>query len=155
MASKLPIVKQIAWLSILPQVLFMIVIGFIYFVFSPEQFTLKAAITYVAILFLLRTLIPPKHRKGVRLFKRKKFEEAIPCFQASYHFFSKHKWIDKYRYLTLLSSSRISYTEMALLNEAFCLTQIEKKKEATEKYEDVLKEFPESEIAQSALKLLK
>ncbi|MDC7223261.1 MAG: hypothetical protein PQJ60_05925 [Spirochaetales bacterium] len=99
--------------------------------------------------------ISSKHRKGIRLFKQKRFEEAIPYFQESYSYFMKNKWLDKYRYITMLSSSRISYTEMALLNEAFCLCQLEKKAEAIEKYEMVLHFFPESEMAASALKMLR
>ncbi len=155
MSSKLPIVKQIAWLSILPQLLVVIVIGVVCYKINQENYIIITGIIYLILSFSLRTIIPSNHRKGMRLFKQKKFEEAIPHFIASYNFFKKYHWLDKYRYLTLLSSSQISYTEMALLNEAFCLSQIENKNEAIKKYEDVLLEFPNSEIAKSALKLLK
>jgi tetratricopeptide (TPR) repeat protein len=155
MASNVPIVRQIAWLSVLVQTLLIISLAFLYRFIFPESYFLLAIATFLVIFFLLRTLVPAQHRKGVRLFKQKKFEEAIPCFRASYEFFSKRRWIDKYRFITLLSSSRISYLEMALLNEAFCISQLEKKAEAIEKYENVLKEFPDSEMAISALKLLK
>lgn len=155
MESKLPIVKQMAWLSILPQMMVLIIIALIQYQIDQEKFILYTGITYLAILFFLRFVIPSKHRKGIRLFKQRKFKKAIPYFQQSYKFFKKNNWIDKYRYLTLLSSSRISYTELALLNEAFCLLQIGEKEEAIRKYEDVLEEFPDSQIAKSALKLLR
>ena len=45
--------------------------------------------------------------------------EAINEFQKSYDFFEKNQWVDKYRYLTLLTASKSSYREMALNNIAF------------------------------------
>ena len=39
-------------------------------------------------------------------------------------FFKRYNWIDKYRFVVLLSLSRISYTEMALANIAFCHGQL-------------------------------
>lgn len=155
MASKLPIVKQVAWLSIFPQITLVgIVFGACYYI-SPEYFHILGFLIYIIIIYLLRALIPSKHRKGVKLVKQKKYAEAIPYFQKSFLFFSKNKWLDKFRFITMISSSRISYTEMALLNEAFCLTQLEKKDEAIEKYEKILESYPDSEMAIAALKMLK
>ena len=88
------------------------------------------------------------------LFKRKSFQDAIHEFQKSYEFFKKYKWIDTYRSIILLSPSRISYTEMALLNIAFCYGQTGEGQKSREYYERILQEFPESEMARSALNML-
>ena len=155
MASRLPVVKQVAWLSLIPQIILLVIIFSVCHRYFPETYYLIGFSVYFVLLYLLRTLIPSKHRKGVKLFRKKRYEEAIPCFQESYSFFSRNQWLDKYRFITMLSSSRISYVEMALLNEAFCLSQLERKAEAIEKYETVLQRFPDSEMAISALKMLK
>jgi TolA-binding protein len=43
---------------------------------------------------------------------------------------------------------------MALVNKAFCLTQIGRKEEAIKIYKQVLEEFPDSEMAKTSLKML-
>ena len=80
--------------------------------------------------------------------------KAIEEFKKSYNFFCRHTWIDKYRCITLLSSRRSSYTEMALLNIAFCYTQSKNAKLSKEYYQKVLEFFPESEMAKSALNMI-
>ncbi len=87
--------------------------------------------------------------------KKKKYAEALPLFGKSYSFFKKHWILDKHRWLFLLSQSTISYKEMALLNEAFCLGQLGRKEEAIKAYELVQQEYPESQMAEAALKMLK
>ena len=72
----------------------------------------------------------------------------------SYGFFNKKQWIDKYRFIILLSASRISYKEMALLNIAFCYGQLGDGKRSREFYEKTLTEFPDSEMAKTALNML-
>jgi tetratricopeptide (TPR) repeat protein len=114
---------------------------------------MAGAIIYLTISFLVRFGVPSHHRKGIALFKKGSFMEAIPFFEKSYVFFKKNEWIDKYRYITLLSSSRISYTEMALLNIAFCYGQSGNGKESKDYYEKVLSEFPNSEIAKASLRM--
>lgn len=57
--------------------------------------------------------------------------------------------------MTLLSSSKISYREMALLNEAFCFSQINEGDAAQSRYEQALRMFPNSGIAEAALNMLR
>ena len=54
----------------------------------------------------------------------------------------------------MLSSSRISYREMGLLNAAFCFGQSGQRERAIEEYRRVLVEFPGSKMAEAALRLL-
>lgn len=86
--------------------------------------------------------------------RQKQFEAAITCFENSYEFFCNKPWIDDYRSLVLVSPSRVSYREMALLNIAFCLGQLGRQAEAKEYYKRTLEEFPGSQIAHAGLTLL-
>ncbi len=155
MASNQPIIKQIAWLSILPQLIVMITIFVICKLSGTSDPIFSGAILYLIILITLRIVVPRNHRRGISLFKKKEFAAAKDEFIKSYEFFRKNSWIDKYRYLTLLSSSRISYREMALLNTAYCYGQIGEGHKSKEYYEKTLSEFPGSEIAIASLNMIK
>lgn len=156
MWSEKPIVRQIAWLSMLPQffVMGVLVVIFTLFLKSFYLALCLAMIVYLVISFSLWRGVPRYHRKGILLYKQGNYAQAIEEYKKSYVFFSKHPWIDKYRYLTLLSASKISYTEMALLNIAFCYTQIKNAKSAKEYYQKALERFPNSEMAKISLNMI-
>src|SRR6476469_6261024 len=124
MASKTSLLRQTDWNSIFPQLAVMGLLIFFYYLGDASDPILYGALTYLAISFFMRTFIPKDHRKGMALLKEKRYADAIPFFKKSYGFFTESLWIDKYRYLTLFSSSRISYREMALNNIAFCYSQM-------------------------------
>lgn len=154
MSSKAPTVRQFAWISIIPQLLIMGLIMLIWYQFNKADFVLYGAITYLIISQLLRRLIAREHRKGMAKVKMEDYENAILHFKNSYEFFQENDWIDKYRFLTLLSSGKMSYKEMALNNLAFCYGQIGNGKLSKEYYERTLDEFPESGMAKAGLRLL-
>ena len=120
MSSKTPTIKQISWISIILQLMTMGIIMLLWHLINPEKAMLYGVLTYLAISLSLRNLIPRDHRNGMKKVKNENFKDAIFDFNKSYEFFDKNKWVDKYRFLTLLSSSRISYKEMALNNISFC-----------------------------------
>jgi tetratricopeptide (TPR) repeat protein len=153
MASKKPIVKQVALLSFFPQLALLMGMIFVARWMGFKIFIIPGALMYLAISLPLRFGVPHHHRKGISLFKKGLFEEAIPFFEKSYSFFKRNSWIDKYRYIVLLSSSQISYTEMALLNIAFCYGQSGDGKKSKTYYEKALAEFPDSEIAETSLQM--
>ncbi len=154
MSSKIPTVRQIAWISIIPQLIVMGLIMLVWYQFEKSNFVLYGAITYLLISQVLRRTISREHRKGMVKVKQEQFDLAIPYFKRSYEFFKENDWIDKYRFLTLLSSGKMSYKEMALNNIAFCYGQIGNGNLSKEYYERTLKEFPESGIAKTGLRLL-
>ncbi len=156
MASGKPIVRQIAWISIIPQLLFMAILYVIYSIFIESIFLALyfTCITYLFISLILKLSMQRNQRKGIVLSKAGKYEQAIEEFQKSYAFFSKHNWIDKYRFITLLSSSKVSYREMALLNIAFCYSQIKDGKNSKTYYLKTIEQFPNSEIAHASLKMI-
>lgn len=112
------------------------------------------ALTYLFISFSLRYSIPHHHRKGMNHVRNQKFNEAISEFENSYAYFSKNEWIDKYRFITVLNSNKMSYKEMALNNIAFCYGQIGDGAKAKEWYQKALNEFPESGLAKAGLNML-
>ena len=154
MSSTVPTVRQTNWISIVPHLVIMAIIILIWYQFNQEKAFLFGSMTYLIISFSLRNLIPRDHRKGIKKNNAEKFKDAIPDFEKSYAFFKKNEWIDKYRFITLLSSSKMSYREMALANIGFCYSQIGDGIKSKEYYERTLKEFPESGLAKSALKMI-
>lgn len=154
MSSNISVVRQIAWLALIPQFLFALVLIFFYHQLRFPDPPFYGLVTYLILSFGLRTFIPHSHNKGMKYVKKDKFAEAIPCFEKSYNFFTENSWIDKYRFMTLLSSSAMSYREMSLTNIALSYAQLGDSFRAREYYEKTLHEFPKSEIAKSGLSLL-
>ena len=154
MNSRVPTVKQTNWISLIPHFIIMGILIFIWYQFNPEKALLLGAMTYLIISFLLRNLISRDHRKGIKKNNKGRFKDAISDFEKSFHFYKKYEWIDKYRFITLLSSSKFSYREMALGNIGFCYAQIGNGKKSKEYYEKTLEEFPESVLAKSALNMI-
>lgn len=133
------------------------VIGLImllWYPFEKSNFMLYGAITYLVISQILRRTISKEHRRGMANIQRQQFEEAIANFERSYAFFQQNNWIDQYRFVTLLSSGRMSYKEMALNNIAFCYGQLGNGLLSKEYYQKTLDEFPESEMAKVGLRFL-
>ncbi len=154
MSSRLPIVRQIAWLSVLPQLLLIALIMGLLYLAGVQQPFFVGALTYLTLALVLRGSIARTHRRGVSRFKRRQFEEAIRYFEDSYDFFTRHPWIDEWRFLTILSSSQIGYREMALLNIAFCHTQLGDGRKAKEFYQRTLDEYPDSKMARTSLRMI-
>jgi hypothetical protein len=155
LASSLPIVRQIAWLSLLPQLVVMAaaMVAAACALRFDNPF-LAAAVPYFLLSLTLSRVIPRHHRAGMNLFKQERFAEAIPKFQESHAFFVKHQWLDRWRAIVLLSAGRITYREMALLNVAFCLGQIGQRTQSLAAYKRTLAEFPDSKMAQTAIRML-
>ena len=154
MSSNPPVVQQVAWISLIPQIAFILILISIYNHLGYSNSEIYGAFTYLFLSTALRYFIPKNHRIGLSLTRSKQFEKAIPEYEKSYEFFSKNDWIDKYRFLTLMSSSKMNYKEMALCNIAFCYSQLGNGAKSIEYYQKTVEEFPENQIAQSALKML-
>ncbi len=153
MPSVKPIIRKIAWISLFPQLTVMGILMFAFSLFirpiSIDVFL--GAVTYLLFSIVLERGIAHNHRKGISLSKVGNYAQAIEEFKKSYDLFCRHSWINKYRYITLLSSSRYSYTEMALVNLAFCYVQSGNIELAKQYYQKTLKLFPDNEMAKIAL----
>lgn len=151
MASGPPVIRLMAWVSVISQMAVMLALVTLasWLQFSPYL----GIVVYLGLSIGLRSLLTRDHRRGMFLVRRGQYAEAISLFEQSYRFFSRFVWLDRWRYLLLLSSNRMSYREMALVNMAFCYTQIGEGKQAQVLYQRALDEFG-SAIAQVALKMM-
>jgi len=153
--ANVPTVRSIAWVSIIPQTIIYLLIRYFFHLLLPDiDPFFGATIIYILLILILRNFVAKKHRAGIKLFKQEKFEAAIPLFEESVAYFTKNKWIDTYRYVTIMSSSKMSYREMGLCNIAFCYSQIKKGEKAKEYYNLVLREYPENGLAIAALRMM-
>lgn len=149
------VVRKTAWTFIVPQLILLLLLTlFFWKVFVPTSWGVAGA--YAAVIYLLysfgsKSVVLRYHREGMHLAKLQAFREAIDKFKRSYGFLEKHTWLDKYRFITMLDSSALSYREMALCNIAYAHVQLEDPVSALEYYQRALEEFPESEMAQSGI----
>lgn len=153
MASNIPIVRQIAWIPVFTQILLLGFFIYIYYLLDVEFPFVFGPLTYLIFSCGLRNLITRSHQKGMKLVKQGNFIDAIPYFEKSVNYFSENIWVDKYRFLTMFSSSKMSYREMGLCNIAFCHSQTDNGLKAKEFYQLVLKDYPENILATAALNL--
>ena len=123
MSSEVPVVKKIAWAYTVPQLILLFLLTlFFWKAFLPSSLSMAAvysAVVYLLYSFGSKSLLLRAHREGIYLSKLQAFREAIDQFQRSYGFLEKHSWLDKYRFITMLDSSALSYREMALVNIAY------------------------------------
>ncbi|HEV2829857.1 MAG TPA: tetratricopeptide repeat protein [Pyrinomonadaceae bacterium] len=119
----------------------------------------RRASVYGAAIYLIysfgsRALLLKNHRRGIYLTKLDSYQDAINEFRLSYEFLSRYSWLDKYRFITMLASSAVSYREMALCNIGYSYARLNEMSAALQSYRRALQEFPESEIAKAALNIL-
>ena len=99
----------------------LILIGIWWFIFrSTHKAILAGCLSYLLLAWCLRFIFQKYHRNGMKFIKAKCFSDAAAAFQQSHDFFEKHPYIDKYRFITMFSSSAIPYQQMALNNLGIC-----------------------------------
>lgn len=141
-------------MSLVPQLALFFLLAFVALALGSDHPVIPAAAVFLLLSYGSRAALARHHRKGMKQFKQERFADAIPEFQRSYEFFREHEWLDRWRALTLFSASRISYREMALLNQAFCLGQLGEREPALAMYRRTLAEFPDSQMALMTLRML-
>lgn len=77
-------------------------------------------------------------RQGIKQLKKRNYNAAIGCFQKNLRHFERYPFLDKYRYLLLISASEISCKEMALKNIVACYYFLNDKEKATFYYESLI-----------------
>lgn len=154
MDKGIPTIRSIAWFSLIPQMLVAGLIIYTYYLFNLSNAILLGSLTYLIISYSLRTYVMSDFSKGMQLCKAHQFKKAIPYFEKIIDFLKDKKWLDKYRYILLLSSSKMSYREMSLCNIAFCYSQIGEAQQAKKYYENIAHEFPDNTVAFAALKMI-
>ena len=151
MSSNVPTVQSISWPSFLT--VFAIVIAFLfgYEYIAKTDDIFNGVMIFCVIALVLRITIPRGHRKGMNALKQNDFESANAYFKDSVDYFTRNRWVDKYRVITVLSSSKMCFREMGLCNIAFCYSQTGQAEKAKVLYEEILEEYPDNGIAYYAL----
>jgi len=152
--QKIPVVRQTNWIAVIPQLIFMALLIFVYYLLKMNEPVIWGCTTYLILSFGSRKIITKNHNQGMQLSKEQKFTDAIKYYEKSAEFFKKNNWIDKYRFITLFSASKMSYREMDLNNIAFCYSQIGNGTKAKEYYEKTLTEFPNNILAKTAINMI-
>ncbi|MCC7026527.1 MAG: DUF4375 domain-containing protein [Saprospiraceae bacterium] len=137
-----PNIKEISWQSVVRQLFIMGLMIMIYYLTGCSKPFIYGCATYTLLSFILRTVVPRSHNKGVRLIKKEKYDDAIQCFQMSINFFNKNKLLDKFGFIFLLNSSTMTYEEMGVCNIIYCLCQSGERTRGAEMYRQLIKDLP-------------
>jgi tetratricopeptide (TPR) repeat protein len=155
---EIPVVRRTNWLLTIPN---FIVLGLCilacYLLLSARIgiFSISLGATlYLIYSFGSRALLTRDHQRGVRLVKQGRLAEALPAFEKSADFFTRHRWLDRFRAPLLLTSTYYGFREMSLTNIAFCYSQLGDIAQAKAAYERVLQDYPNNGLARAALNLI-
>lgn len=151
---KIPVVRQYSYIAFFVHLAVLFVVCSLWGWVVGGKWFLLSYVIYAAVLVGVPLLVASDHKRGMRLLMREEFGEAIPCFMASYDYFERNRWVDRFRYVAVMSSSKMSYREMALCNVAFCYGQLGDCERMREYYERTLREFPDNVLAKTALRAL-
>jgi tetratricopeptide (TPR) repeat protein len=156
MASNVPVIRPVAWLALLPQMALMAALATVGWLVTGQRegVILGLGVYLFYSLVIGRLIIARHHRRGIRLVRQRRFAEAIPAFEQSLEFFTRHAWVDRFRSIIMLSAAGLSYREMALANIAFCYSQIGRGAEAKQYYQQTLAEYPNNGLALAALAMI-
>ncbi|WP_221793457.1 tetratricopeptide repeat protein [Oceanobacter mangrovi] len=156
MFSSKPTTQQVVWYTLFIHLGVMIGFEVLFSWLQVSDAFTWSFVAYFALYLVLRRGVARHHRAGMSAAAHaENFEQAMQHFQDSYDFFSRHLWIDKGRYLFLLSCSKPCYRELALVNIGSCLVQMGRGKEAIVAFERALQEFPDSELAKQTMNTIR
>jgi tetratricopeptide (TPR) repeat protein len=152
----LELIRQVNWTAFTLHAFFVGILTFILILVGLETdlSILTTAVAYMGLSVLLQRFIPKHHRMGFKFLSRREYDSAVIAFQESWNYFSKNKWVDDYRAIFLLSASKMSYREMALINRSLSYWQLGNYEKALESYTEVLSYFPESRLAKEAIEYI-
>lgn len=149
-----PVVRQMNYWSIITQLAILGGLWWIWETTTGEHALICACVSYLVLQQMIRRWLTPYQIKGMRLVKWGEYQAAIDSFEKSYASFARYPWLDKYRSILLLSSSKMSYREMALCNLGFCYGMIGDGAKAKAYYQQALEEFPCCMVAETTLRFL-
>jgi tetratricopeptide (TPR) repeat protein len=144
MSTKKIALVKISITGLLTQLLLVALLTYLFSIAGIDMPFLWAALLYALMAKVLRSTVAKQHRKGLVLLQKGQYQYALPCFEASVHFFTTYRWVDQCRALTLLNATGNSYRETGLCLIATCNAQIGNIKAAKEQCEKILAEYPDS-----------
>lgn len=129
---------------LVPQLAVILALIFFLYLLNVPRYVLLGISLYLLISGYLKIMVPKTHRKGLYYLRKGELEGAVYAFEKSYKFFSKNLWLDVYRAFALLSISRLSYREMALINIIYCYQNLNRIKDAEKVHKKLTAEFPDN-----------
>jgi tetratricopeptide (TPR) repeat protein len=159
MTQPMPVVRQVYWPALVLQLAAMatltLVVHCCFGRWDAPRCALIAGLAYLAFCRALRTLLARDHAQGMSAYRSGRFEDAIRHFAASHAFFSKHRRMDRWRWLLFGVASPNPYRALALGNMGYCYGQMGEGRKAIELYEQALRESPGYTMAHAALRMLR
>lgn len=159
MAQNMPVVRQVHWIQLLPQVAVLALLAVIIDACAPRlrwnEAILIAAAAYLVWCRILRAIVTRNHIAGMKAYRARRFNEAISHYLASYRFFSAHPHLDAWRSAVFGVASGNPYRIIALCNMAYCHGQIGEGQKAIELFEQALAEQPDCTLARVSLNMLR
>ena len=159
MQQKMPVVRQLHWVQLIPQAVAIAAVALMIQAFLPRlgffRASFIAALAYLIFCRVMRSWLTRDHILGMKAYQAQRFDEAILHFDNSYRFFSAHRKVDAWRSMLFGVASWNPYRTIALLNKAYCCGQTQRGPEAVELYERVLNEDPDCKSAQASLTMLR
>lgn len=159
MSQPMPVVRQLHWISLVPQAVMVATFTFIIHFSAPRSRWMHAvffaALAYLILCRVLRAVFTRDHIAGMAAYRAQRFDDAIVHFGASYEFFSTHRWLDSCRAWLFGVASANPYRIIALCNMAFCYGQIGQGFRAIELFEKALAQAPDCTLARTSLNMLR
>lgn len=146
--------RQFSWTSAVLHAVLIAGISLFFERLSVPWPVVWATAVFLILANLVRRILISDLRRGIDTLNAKKYAEALPWLERSVTFFQRYPWLDKYRYLLLLSSSALSYREIALVNRALCIGRTRSFEETDAAFKEVLQEFPESVLARITRRMM-
>jgi len=152
----LPSVKKIAWPVVVLHLLFQVVLIFSFWSLCFPGNLILAAIcgagAYLGYSRLSKIIVLRRLRQAMRFFRAGMYREAVEQSQSMYEFLNRHSWIDRYRYVLLLSETAIPYRTIALCNIAYGYWMLNDNPKSLEYYRKTVESYPSFEAFKEALK---
>ena len=146
--------RLFAWGSMIPHTVVLGSIIALFYWFGMPWPVFCGSLAFAFLSLVLKLTFTKDLRKGTDALNAKHYAEALPWLDRSAAFFQRYPWLDRYRYLLLLSSSALSYREMTLVNRALCIGRTRSFEETDEAFKAVLHEFPDSALAKITRRMM-
>lgn len=104
---------------------------------------LAGALVFLAYRLAVREWLCRAHRRGMRMTQAGNFREGLGAFQESERFWVGHPTLDRYRWALLASAGPYSFLTLARYNQAYCLSRLNRVKDASKVLERVLADSPQ------------
>ena len=117
-----------------------------------RQAVMAGFATYLLLTGLLRLIFLKDHRAGMKLMRKKQYAEAAEAFSRSETYFKKHPNLDKFRFITVFSSSAVPYRQMALNNMGLCYLEAGEAFEALKAFRTLAELNPDFQNIEKTIK---